>query len=75
MVSAVQSSTLTGTIKSGTTSFSILLQFKQKRDFSILFTFWVTSLPEEVTLVSFFLFFLSCFCFTHLARKCSGEPQ
>ena len=36
-----------------TNSFSVLLQFKQQRGFSILFTFWVTSLLEEVTLVSF----------------------
>ena len=83
VVIAVQSSASAGTIKSGTafwqrnkftTCFSVLLQFKQQQNFSILFIFWVTSILEEVTLVPF-LFFLSRFCFEHLTSKLSGESK
>ena len=52
-----------------TTSFSALLQFKQQRDFSILLTFWIFSLPEEVPLVIFFYSFDLVFVLNVLLEK------
>ena len=51
------------------TSFSALLQFKQQRDFSILLTFWIFSLPEEVPLVIFFYSFDLVFVLNVLLEK------
>ena len=52
-----------------TTSFSALLQVKQQRDFSILLTFWIFSLPEEVPLVIFFYSFDLVFVLNVLLEK------